>query len=74
MDRILSGLEPERVFYYFEEISQIPRPSGRCKMISDYVVNFAKDHNLEYVQDSLGNVLVRKPSNREDDNRPVVIL
>ena len=34
-DRVLQGLEPEKVFYYFEEISRIPRPSYHEKAISD---------------------------------------
>ena len=40
MGSVLAGLEPERVFYYFEEISAIPRPSGKCDKISDYIVSF----------------------------------
>lgn len=74
MGRVLEGLEPERVFYYFEEISRIPRPSGRCGMISDYIVEFAKEHDLEHLRDESGNVLIRKRSKRPDDERPVVIL
>lgn len=43
---ILSKLEPNRVFYYFEEICQIPHGSTNTKEISDYCVNFAKEHGL----------------------------
>ncbi len=74
MERVLAGLKPEKVFYYFEEISQIPRPSGKCKGISDYIVRFAEDHGLEYIRDGLDNVLIRKPSGTNDDPRPTVIL
>ena len=42
MKRVLEGLKPEKVFYYFEEISQIPRGSGNEKQISDYLYNLAK--------------------------------
>jgi dipeptidase D len=74
MGNILAGIEPERVFYYFEEISGIPRPSGKCDRISDYIVEFAKEHDLEYVQDEYKNVLVRKKSKSGNADRPVVIL
>ena len=40
--RKLEGLKPERVFYYFEEISKIPRESYHEKEISDYLVQFGK--------------------------------
>lgn len=59
---ILSHLQPERVFYYFEEISKIPRESYHEKEISDYLVRFAKERNLEVYQDSAYNVIIRKKS------------
>ena len=39
--RVLSGVEPERVMYYFEKISRIPRESGHEKQISDYIYQWA---------------------------------
>ena len=67
MDKVLANLQPEKVFSYFEEISNIPRPSGKCDMISDHIVEFARKHDLEYVQDDCKNVLIRKTSGRKDD-------
>ncbi|MBO4890052.1 MAG: aminoacyl-histidine dipeptidase [Lachnospiraceae bacterium] len=74
MERILTGLLPEKVFYYFEEISAIPRSPGKCAKISDYIVGFAKEHGLLCEQDGMGNVLVRKPSSRADGSGDTVIL
>ena len=56
--RVLEGLEPQKVFYYFEEIANIPHGSRNTKEISDYLVAFAKDHNLRYIQDELNNVIL----------------
>ena len=56
----LSGFEPERVFYYFEEISKIPHGSYNTKAISDYCVDFAKEHGLNYYQDEVNNVIIYK--------------
>ena len=56
--RVLEGLEPQKVFYYFEEIANIPHGSRNTKEISDYLVSFAKDHNLRYIQDELNNVIL----------------
>ena len=56
--RVLEGLEPKKVFYYFEEIASIPHGSRNTKEISDYLVSFAKDHNLRYIQDELNNVIL----------------
>ena len=54
----LAGLEPASVFAYFEEICGIPHGSRNTKLISDYLVAFAKTHNIRYIQDELNNVLM----------------
>ena len=56
--RKLAGLEPQAVFGYFEEICGIPHGSYNTKEISDYLVNFAKEHGLRYIQDDLNNVIL----------------
>ena len=48
--------------YYFNEICKIPHGSYNEKAISEYVVAFAKEHNLAYVQDEMNNVIIRKPA------------
>lgn len=57
---ILSDLEPALVFQYFEEICGIPHGSGDTKRISDYCVEFAKEHGLRYLQDDYNNVIIWK--------------
>ena len=49
------------IFTYFEELSKVPRCSGEEKAISDYLVNFAGEHNLEVIQDEVFNVIIKKP-------------
>ena len=72
--RVLENCEPKKVFYYFEEICGIPHGSGNTKQISDYLVNFAKEHNLKYVQDELNNVVIYKPATAGYENAPTVII
>lgn len=74
MSNILKGLEPERVFHYFEEICAIPHGSGNEKAISDYCVAFAKSHGLWVRQDEANNVVIRKPATAGYENAPVVML
>ena len=71
---VLSGLEPERVFYYFEEISKIPHGSGNTKRISDYIVSFAAEHGLEYLQDHAGNVIISKAASPGKEGSDPVML
>ena len=60
MTNILEGLEPQSVLNYFEQISQIPRGSGNEQAISDFLCNFAKELNLEYIQDDALNVIIKR--------------
>lgn len=72
--RVLENCEPKQVFYYFEEICKIPHGSGNTKQISDYLVNFAKEHNFDYIQDEMNNVIIYKPATVGYENAPAVIL
>ena len=69
MKELYKNLNPERVFYYFEKISDIPRGSGNTQGMTDYLVAFAEEHNLKYSSDELGNIIISKEasSNRESD-------
>lgn len=71
---ILNELEPKRVFYYFEEISRIPHGSRNTKAISDYLVAFAKEHNLKWIQDDSNNVLIFKNGTTGyEQSEPIII-
>ena len=54
----LAGLQPANVFYYFEQLCAIPHGSGNTKGISDYLVSFAKENGLRYLQDARNNVIL----------------
>ncbi len=71
---VLEHLEPGRVFYFFEEISAIPRGSTNTKQISDWCVAFAKARGLEYYQDSLNNVIIIKEATPGYEKAEPVIL
>lgn len=72
--RALENLKPENVFYYFEEIANIPHGSKNTKQISDYLVNFAKERNLEHYQDELNNVvIIKEASEGYESAEPVII-
>ena len=71
---ILKDLKPSRVWHYFGEIMQIPRPSKHEERISAYLVNWGKEHGLETKSDKVGNVLIRKPASKGYEKSPMVCL
>ncbi len=70
----LDSLEPQKVFGFFEEITQIPHGSYNLEGINKYLVDFAKSRNLEYIADDAGNVIIKKPASKGYENEPGIIL
>lgn len=63
-----------RVFHYFQEISNIPHGSGNTKAISDYCAAFAREHQLEYHQDDLNNIIIiREASAGYETHKPYIL-
>ena len=74
MNEEIYKLQPEIVWYYFGEILKIPRPSKKEEKIAKYIIQFGHDHNLETIQDEIGNILIRKPATRGKEKLKPVIL
>ena len=70
----LENLEPKRVFYYFEEITKIPRCSFKEEKIKGFLINFAKDHGLEYYDDKYNNVIIKKEASPGYEDEEAIIL
>ncbi|MCM1160169.1 MAG: aminoacyl-histidine dipeptidase [Roseburia sp.] len=71
---MLEQLEPKAVFSYFEKICSIPHGSGNIQRISNYLVEFAKERNLEYIQDDVYNVIIKKDASKGYEEKEPVIL
>ena len=72
MDYVLDqSFAPER---YFEEICKHPHGSYHEKPLSDYIVQFAVDHNLKYKQYENFNVIVYKDASHGYEDHPPLML
>ena len=70
----LAGLEPADVFSYFEQLCAIPHGSGNTKRISDFLVAFAREQGLRYIQDETNNVILFKSASPGyEDHAPVIL-
>ncbi|MDR1183159.1 MAG: aminoacyl-histidine dipeptidase [Bacteroidales bacterium] len=70
----LLDLQPRAVFGYFDEICKVPRPSKREKKIVEYLIDFARNHSLEYKKDGAGNILITKPASKGMEDVETVAL
>lgn len=74
MCRVLGNLNPERVFYYFEEITKIPHGSRNEKQISNYLYNLCREKGWEVIQDDALNIIIKKPATKGYENSDMVLL
>ena len=67
-------LNPEKVWYYFNEICKTPRPSKKEEKISEWLVTFGKTNGLNTLKDEAGNVIIYKPASVGNENKRTVVL
>ena len=70
----IKELKPELIWGIFSEITQVPRPSKKEGKMREYLLEFAKRHNIEAKTDAIGNVAMRVPATPGKENAPVVVL
>lgn len=71
---VLEGLKPEKVFYYFEEICNIPHGSGNLDKISSYLADFAAKRGLFHIRDASNNVIIVKEATAGYEGVAPIIL
>ncbi|MBP3488085.1 MAG: aminoacyl-histidine dipeptidase [Roseburia sp.] len=67
-------LQSQKVFDYFEQIAAIPHGSRNTKKISDYLVNFAKEHDLVSYQDEANNVIIVQEATAGYEDADTIII
>lgn len=70
----IKNLAPQNVWSIFDAMTQVPRPSKKEEKIRQWLVNWAKEHNIECHLDSTGNVLMRVPATPGYENHPTVVM
>lgn len=65
MKYLTEAFEPQRVLKHFEDICRIPHGSCNEQALGDHIINIAKKHSLEFTQDLIGNIFVRKPGTHQ---------
>ena len=70
----IKNLAPELVWNIFDQITKVPRPSKKEEKIRQWLVDFAKQHNIEYHLDATGNVLMRKPATPGYEDHQTIVM
>ncbi len=70
----VKNIQPAEIWGVFDQMLQIPRPSGHEEKIQDWAFQFGKKLGLETLKDEAGNIIIRKPATPGMENRKGVIL
>lgn len=70
----LSQLEPSQLWQHFQTLCDTPRVSKHESALIEKIINWADQRKIEWHQDEVGNLLLRKPSSKGmEDSVPVVM-
>ena len=70
----IANLKPAAIWSNFHALTQLPRPSGHLEKVQQFLLDWAKEHNVEAFQDPAGNIVMRKPATPGYEDRKVVLL
>lgn len=70
----ITDLSPQTVWQFFDEITQVPRPSKQEEKIVAYLQSFAQKHRIAFKKDALDNVVMSKPATPGMEHKKTVIL
>lgn len=74
MSADITKLEPREVFTIFQEITKIPRCSGKEQSLQDWVKAWAEERGINYVKDEVGNILLTKEAGSGFESYPTLTL
>ncbi len=70
----IKDLQPNAVWQNFYKLTQVPRPSHHEGKAREFMLNWAKENNIEARMDENGNIIMRKPATPGMENRKGIIL
>ncbi|WP_133407789.1 aminoacyl-histidine dipeptidase [Parashewanella tropica] len=70
----LNQLYPQPLWQWFETICSIPHPSKHEQALSAHIQAWAKEKGLDFIEDKVGNLIIKKPATAGMEGRKVVCI
>ena len=74
MNNEIRVIEPSSLWNNFTDLNSVPRPSKREEKVVDFLIQFAEKLNLNCFKDSIGNLIINKPSTDDMKNCKTIVL
>ncbi|MEZ4856454.1 MAG: aminoacyl-histidine dipeptidase [Gelidibacter sp.] len=74
MNSEIRQLQPQALWNKFADLNAVPRPSKKEARVIAFMKDFGKSLGLETIEDSVGNVIIKKPATSGmEDRKPIVM-
>lgn len=70
----IQNLNPQIIWKNFYLLTQVPRPSGHLVKVQQFLLDWAKEHNIEAWKDNAENIVMRKPATAGLENLQTAVL
>lgn len=74
MSATIKDLQPTSIWENFYKLTQVPRPSNHEEKARIFMLNWAKENNINAQMDDAGNIIMSKPATPRMENRQGMIL
>jgi len=74
MSKEVREQQPQLLWKHFADLNAVPRPSKKEERVRAFMVAFGKSHDLEVIEDAIGNVIIRKPATSGMEDRESIIM
>lgn len=74
MSQSIKDLQPQAIWENFYKLTQVPRPSNHEEKAREFMLQWAKENQIEATMDEAGNIIMRKSATPGMENRKGVIL
>ncbi len=70
----IRNLEPKELWNKFADLNAVPRPSKKEERVIAFMKDFGNNLGLETIEDTVGNVIIRKPATPGHENKKMVVM
>ncbi|WP_347925046.1 aminoacyl-histidine dipeptidase [Pontimicrobium sp. SW4] len=74
MNSEIRNLEPRVLWNKFADLNAVPRPSKKEERVIAFMMEFGNDLGLETIKDTVGNVIIKKPSTPGMEDRKMIVI
>ena len=74
MNNEIRVIEHSSLWNNFTNLNSVPRPSKKEEKVIDFLIQFAEKLNLNCFKDSIGNLIINKPSTDDMKNCKTIVL